>query len=247
MTRLLALDTSAAACSVALLQDTHIDECFELAARDHTRLILPMVDELLTRHGLSLGQLDGIAFGRGPGSFTGLRICAGVVQGLAFGAGLPVLAVSSLAAVARGFFEQQSAPPQAPALVCMDARMDELYFAAYEDEPGGGVALQGEEQLLAPGDLRLGALKSVSRGLTALGSGWHYLSQMPDVMATDFAVIDCDVLPRARHIAQLGALLLHRGEVLQPQRAEPVYLRQQVAWKKSAKALTKTSKTSKGA
>lgn len=247
MTRLLALDTSAAACSVALLQDTHIDECFELAPRDHTRLILPMVDTLLARHGVSLGQLDGIAFGRGPGSFTGLRICAGVVQGLAFGAGLPVVAVSSLAAVARGFFEQQPAPSRDPALICVDARMGELYFAAYKDDSEGGVALQGEEQLLAPGDLRLQGFKSAGPGLIALGSGWQYLPQMPDVTAADFAVVDGEVLPRARHVAQLGRLLLQRGEVLRPEQAEPVYLRQQVAWKKSANPLIKTSKTSKGA
>jgi tRNA threonylcarbamoyladenosine biosynthesis protein TsaB len=170
-----------------------------------------------------------------------------VVQGLAFGAGLPVLAVSSLAAVARGFFEQQSTSPQGPALVCMDARMGELYFAVYEDGPGDGVGLQGEEQLLAPGDLRLQAFKSAGTGLTALGSGWQYLPQMLDVTAADFTVINGDVLPRARHIAQLGSLLLQSGDVLEPQQAEPVYLRNQVAWKKSAKALTKTSKTSKGA
>lgn len=231
MTRLLALDTSAAACSVALLHAGQIDECFELAPRDHTRLILPMVDQLLQRHQLSLAQLDGIAFGRGPGSFTGLRICAGVVQGLAFGAGLPVLPVSSLAAVARGFFEQQPAPQTGIALVCMDARMGELYFGAYSAAADDVVALAAE-QLLCPDALDLQPFKSRAEPLFALGSGWNYLSQIAAVSAADFASIDCDVLPRARHIAQLGLSAYERGEGLTAQAADPVYLRQQVAWSK---------------
>jgi len=237
MTRLLALDTSAAACSVALLQDAQIDECFELAPRDHTRLILPMVDQLLQRHKLSLSQLDGIAFGRGPGSFTGLRICAGVVQGLAFGASLPVLAVSSLASGARGFFEQQADMQAGIALVCMDARMGELYFGAYTAAGDDVMELAGE-QLLSPDAVDLQQLKSRDEPLYALGSGWNYISQIAGVTVADFATIDCDVLPRARHIAQLGLSAYQRGELLPAHAAEPVYLREQVAWNKPGQSLS---------
>lgn len=230
MTQILALDTSADACSVALLRDGEIDELFELAPRDHTRLILPMVEQLLQRNDCDLAQLDAIAFGRGPGSFTGLRICAGVVQGLAFGAGLPVVAVSSLAAVAQAHFERT--PQEAGiALVCMDARMGELYFAGYGCE-GVYARLQGRELLLTPAALPLDKWLATGGTLHGIGSGWACLEQMRAVRS-DFASIDEDALPRARHIAQLAERSYGAGELLQAQEAEPVYLREQVAWNKT--------------
>jgi tRNA threonylcarbamoyladenosine biosynthesis protein TsaB len=232
MTRLLALDTSGAACSVALLDGDTIDECFELAPRDHTRLILPMVDSLLQRHKLRLTELDGIAFGCGPGSFTGLRICAGVVQGLAYGAGLPVLAVSSLAAVARGYFARGDNPAADIALACMDARMGELYFGAFE-RVGSGVVLLGSEQLVTPEQLHLGQFLAPGTRPAALGSGWQYLAQIAGATAESFSCIDMDCLPRAGHIAQLGLAKLEAGDTLSADQVEPAYLREQVAWKKT--------------
>ncbi len=232
MTRILALDTSGAACSVALLQGDEIDQRFELAPRDHTRLIMPMVDDLLGRHSLRLSQLDAIAYGRGPGSFTGLRICAAVVQGLSYGACLPVLGVSSLAAVAQGSFEGLAAAEGELALVCMDARMGELYFARYS-RSGEGVALQGAEQLLRPEELVLAPL--FVRGSTPilLGSGWQFRDLMPDFGLTPgLSAPVLDALPRARHIAQLGKLKWQCGETITAEQVEPVYLRGQVAWKK---------------
>ncbi len=229
MSTILALDTSAEACSVALLADNTVEELFELAPRDHTRLILPMVDRLLAQCGVSLGQLDAIAFGAGPGAFTGLRISAGVVQGLAFGAQLPVIPVSSLAAVAQGFFAVSPPPSPAQALVCMDARMGELYFGAYAWRDGEAV-LEGRERLLAPTDL---LLDTTDAGVYhALGSGWRYLDQMPALDAAGFASVDTGVLPRAKAIAQLGSFRLVRGETISAGEVEPVYLREQVAWKK---------------
>ncbi len=232
MTRILAIDTSGAACSVALMQEQVIDQRFELAPRDHTRLILPMVDDLLQQHALELSQLDAIAFGRGPGSFTGLRISAAVVQGLAFGAGLPVLGVSSLAAMAQAMYEQFAADTGTLALVCMDARMGEVYFGCY-NRSGDGVALCGDEQLLRPADLQLSPVLAGGKTATLLGSGWQYGELIPGFSSSGLAPPMLEALPQARYIAQLGKLLWQRGEVISADQVEPVYLREQVAWKKA--------------
>jgi tRNA threonylcarbamoyladenosine biosynthesis protein TsaB len=128
---LLALDTSTEACSVALWhkgEKTHLDE---LAQRTHTKRILPMVDELLANSGINLKQLDALAFGRGPGSFTGVRVGAGIAQGLALGADLPVIAVSNLTAMAQAAFELHQAENVAAAI---DARMNEVYFSQVKRE-----------------------------------------------------------------------------------------------------------------
>lgn len=231
MAKLLAMDTSAAACSVALLVEGDIAERHELAPRDHTRMILPMVDGLLAEAGLGLAQLDGIAFGVGPGAFTGLRICAGVVQGLAFGADLPVLPVSSLAAVAQACFRETPAAAEGLALVCMDARMGELYFGAYTCS-GGESRATGAERLLSPADLDLGEVPTEGRRCYALGSGWQFRADMPLPPGLEFAAVDVEVLPRARYVAELGLGRWQRGETLAPASVEPVYLREQVAWQK---------------
>ena len=128
---LLALDTSTEACSVALLhkgEKTYLDE---LAQRTHTKRILPMIDELLVNSGINLKQVDVLAFGRGPGSFTGVRVGAGIAQGLALGADLPVIAVSNLTAMAQAAFELYQAENVAAAI---DARMNEVYFSQVKRE-----------------------------------------------------------------------------------------------------------------
>ena len=127
--KLLALDTATEACSAALLQDDRLIERYELLGRGHAERLLPMVDELLKEAGISLSALDAIAFGRGPGGFTGLRIAAGTVQGLAAGARLPVLPVSDLAAVALAGSQRSGSRR---ILVCTDARMGQVYWAAFD-------------------------------------------------------------------------------------------------------------------
>jgi tRNA threonylcarbamoyladenosine biosynthesis protein TsaB len=134
--RLLALDTSTEACSVALLLDGEVYLRFEMTVRGHAELVLPMVEALLGESGIALEDLDGLAFGRGPGAFTGLRIATGVMQGLAFGANLPVAPVSSLAAVA----EQVPAAVGEAILVCNDARMGEVYWGVFGREADGAGA-----------------------------------------------------------------------------------------------------------
>ncbi len=143
--KILAIDTVTEGCSAALLIGEEIVEQFEVTPRGHTQKILPMVDQLLAESGHKLGELDAIAFDRGPGSFTGLRITAGVVQGLAYGADLPVVAVSSLAALARAHHQATGATF---VLSAIDARMGEVYWGAYRIDPQGIPQLQGEEMVV---------------------------------------------------------------------------------------------------
>ncbi|HWQ94164.1 MAG TPA: tRNA (adenosine(37)-N6)-threonylcarbamoyltransferase complex dimerization subunit type 1 TsaB, partial [Gammaproteobacteria bacterium] len=163
--KLLAIDTSTEACSAALLIGTETREHFKLAPREHAKLILPMVDKLLAEAGLSLSQLDAIAFGRGPGSFTGLRIAAGVAQGLAFGADVPVLPISTLAALAQGAYTDLGATR---VLTALDARMSEVYWGVYQINGAGVMELHGAEEVCAPGNVSL----PLDGEWVGAGSGW---------------------------------------------------------------------------
>lgn len=226
MTKILALDTSGEACSVALLANGSIEQRFQLAPREHTRLILPMVEELLGEAGLALTGLDALAFGRGPGSFTGLRICAGVVQGLAWGADLPVVPVSSLKAMAHGV------EPGRQVLASFDARMSELYFAHYQCH-ASGPELLGEERLIKPEALFESLAMLQLDNCLALGSGWRYLEDS-GVDARKFLRVDTNVQPSAAAIAALAEADLHQGRVVSAEQVEPVYLRDEVTWQKSS-------------
>lgn len=230
MTAILALDTSADACSAALRVDGRVETRFALAPREHTLRILPMVDEVLAAAGVALPQLDAIAFGRGPGSFTGLRIAAGITQGLAFGAGLPVVPVSSLAALAQGWLrEHPDHPASLTLLVAVDARMDEVYYAAYRLDGGGGLQLVGEESLLAPEAVPLPA---ASGAVVALGSGWCFGERMPAYAPDSWLVVDTERQVNAEDVAWLGELAFVAGERCPPELAQPVYLRNEMSWKK---------------
>ena len=219
--RVLAIDTSTEACSVALLHGGDMTSRFELTERSHADLVLPMVDALLAEAGVSLGNLDGLAFGRGPGAFTGLRIASGVVQGLALGAGLRVAPVSSLAAVA----EQVPAASGAIVLACNDARMGEVYWAVFRKEGDGVVTPLCAESVSTPGQ--------VAAGWPGIGhAAGNALLRFP-VLAQHLAaakvVLHPGVYPRAEAIARLGARLLAEGRGVDPQDALPVYIRDDVA------------------
>jgi tRNA threonylcarbamoyladenosine biosynthesis protein TsaB len=229
--RLLALDTSTEACSVALLLDDVLRLRFELTERSHADLVLPMVDELLAEAGIALADLDGLAFGRGPGAFTGLRIATGVVQGLALGAGLPVVAVSSLAAVA----EQVPAAAGETILVCNDARMGEVYWGVYRRKDAAIIGLT-PESVSAPD--RVG--EGVTQLRHAAGNAFpRYPALVTRLLAEGLQLHD-GIYPRADAVARLGALELAAGRGVPAEMALPVYVRDDVA-RPAARSVTQVS------
>lgn len=223
--KLLALDTSTEACSVALWVDGHFHERFDLG-QHHSELILTMVQQVLAEAGLTLKQLDAIAFSRGPGSFTSLRIGAGVVQGLAFGANLPVVPVSSLATLAQGV----DAPK---VLAAFDARMNQVYWGAYVRNQKGLVELQGQEIVIAPAAVPL----PEGSGWVGAGSGWdQYAAVLTARLGNHVNEWRKQVFPKARQVAELGLELFKAGQTVTAEQALPVYVRDEVAAKlKSAR------------
>jgi len=220
---LLALETATEACSAALLQDGEILERFQVSPRGHSQLILPMVDELLAEAGVTMSQVDAVAFGRGPGAFTGLRIAVGVTQGIAFAADLPVIPVSTLAVLAQGSKADK-------VLTAIDARMDEVYWAAYLKNSQGVMSLEGQEQVLSASEVPL----PEGDHWYGVGTGWgSYQSILRERCGQQVEGYDGQALPRARDVARLGEARFLTGEVVSAEQALPVYLRDQVAWKKS--------------
>jgi len=226
---LLALDTSTEACSVALWhkgEKTHLDE---LAQRTHTKRILPMVDELLANSGINLKQVDALAFGRGPGSFTGVRVGAGIAQGLAFGADLPVIAVSNLTVMAQAAFELHQAENVVAAI---DARMNEVYFSQVKREKVRselGEFFQWnpviEEQVCQPEKV----LEQLSDLTTyRVGTGWAAYPQFKDSGLEGSDII----LPSAQYMLELALTDYAQNKVISALEIEPVYLRNEVTWKK---------------
>lgn len=227
MSLILALDSSTDACSVALYADGQLDARFELAAKSHTQRLLPMVDELLQTNKLTLRSLDAIAFGRGPGSFTGLRICMGIVQGLAFGAQLPVIPVSTLEAMALGYYR---ANPQVnlPVLVSLDARMEEVYWGLFT-RAGDSVSALSEEFVMKPGLLSAqDGIQPLAGQFIGVGSGWHY----PAMQSLAVSAIILDVQPKAEDIALIAAQVWSTGGAIDVLDAQPVYLRDTITWQK---------------
>ena len=219
--RLLALDTSTEACSAALLLGGEMRLRFTLTERSHAELILPMIDSLLAEAAIAIDGLDAIAFGRGPGGFTGLRIAAGVAQGLAYGAGLPVAPVSSLAATA----EQVPARAGERIVVCNDARMGESYWAVFERAADGSIAVLGPERVDPPAAVAMGVA-----GLGhAAGNGLARFPELRDRWVTAGLQLHDGLYPRADAIARLGAIEIAAGRGVDAAQALPVYVRDDVA------------------
>ncbi|GAB2714296.1 tRNA (adenosine(37)-N6)-threonylcarbamoyltransferase complex dimerization subunit type 1 TsaB [Halomonas garicola] len=234
---LLAMDASSGACSAALLRrDGAGERClarFALTPREHTRRLLPMVDEVLAEAELSPSQLDAVAFGRGPGSFTGLRIAAGAAQGLAFGLERPLLGVSTLEALALQAHERFGASRVA---TLIDARMGEVY-AAFWHCADGATTRRGEEAVLAPGKLKLPDDEALS--WAAVGSGLALRDGFAASLGARLEPLDTDLPtgalePRAEEMAWLAARDFDAGRGQPAHLAQPVYLRNEVAWKKTA-------------
>jgi tRNA threonylcarbamoyladenosine biosynthesis protein TsaB len=216
--KLLVLDTSTEWCSAALWLDGRIQSRRVLAGQRHSSLLLPMVDELLREAAISLRQLDGIGYGAGPGSFTGLRIACAVTQGLAFGADLPVAGVSTLESVA----EQAGADR---VLTVLDARMAEVYWAAYERDGTGWRAVTSP-QLAVPESVAVPA----AGDWVGAGNGFVALDEvLRPRLSARLMRIDDTLMPDAAAMAPLAARAFARGEGLDAALAAPIYLRDKVA------------------
>ncbi|RVU85909.1 tRNA (adenosine(37)-N6)-threonylcarbamoyltransferase complex dimerization subunit type 1 TsaB [Leucothrix sargassi] len=225
--KILALETATEACSAALYNDGEIVHRYELAPRKHTQLILPMMDEVLDESGVSRQSLDAIAFGRGPGAFTGLRIAVGIAQGLALSLDKPLIAISTLAAMAQQILEAHDIT-DTQLIPAIDARMNEVYWGRYANREGEAV-LVNEEQVCSPE-----LLLAQSEPSVIFGSGWE--AYHADLMASPSGWVTqvvTDVFPSAEHIAKLASFAFERGELVDAADAEPTYLRNNVAKKKA--------------
>lgn len=227
MKRMLAIETSAETCSVALNAGDEVLERFEHAPMKHAELILPSISGVLAEAGIAVQDLDAIAFGRGPGSFTSLRIGIGVVQGLAWGADRPVVPVSSLAAVAQvAAGERQDLPSESQIVVAMDARMQEVFHAAFRLGADGLVVADGEERVGPPKDL------SPTGQWVAAGNGFERYDALAQT-ARKALVCRADAWPRASAVLALAGRWLEHNEPLPAALAQPVYIRNDIAEKPS--------------
>lgn len=227
MPKILAIDSTTENCSVALTIGDEILVETALAPRDHTKLILPMVDKLLSTAQLTLTELDALAFAQGPGSFTGVRITIGIAQGLAYGAKLPLIGVSTLAALAEGTHRLTKAKHVACAI---DARMNEIYWARYARSETGLWQLWNKEMVINP-RLLAEQLSADDKLWHTCGTGWN--AYQDALSALPLAHQNTQVLyPDAQDIAKLAKLKFFQGDTTSAEKASPVYLRDTVTWKK---------------
>ena len=236
MSALLAIDTSTQACSAALLYNGECTQRLANEPRSHTRLLLPIVDELLASSGCTLQQLDAIAFTAGPGSFTGLRIGLGVVQGLAFAADLPVIGVSTLQALALRAQRQLSLAGDQFIVPAFDARMGEIYWGVYRTSCGNADGISAgksshkvpelviADSLTAPAQVA----KELNAPVLGVGEGWQYMDQFPLTASS----VHTDLFPQAQDVLLLAELQWQLGKALPVEQAELIYLRDTVSWKK---------------
>jgi tRNA threonylcarbamoyladenosine biosynthesis protein TsaB len=223
--KLLALDAATEACSVALKIGDDVITRFEVCPQQHSQKLLPFVDALLAEAGIGLNQLDAIAFGQGPGSFTGVRIGVAITQGLAFGADLPVIGVSNLATMAQEAVNRLGAKT---VLSAIDARMSEIYVAAYEVE-NDLVKLVGSEQVVKPSAYEV-PLSLITKDVHAVGTGWTtYREALNNACATTESDIE---LPKAEFMLPLAEQSLNAGNGVIAELAQPNYVRDEVTWQK---------------
>lgn len=224
--KLLAIDAATEACSAAILFEGEIHERFEVAPRGHAQRLLPMVDELLAEAGISLKSLDAIAFDRGPGSFTGVRVSTSVTQGLAFGADLPVIPTSSLATIAQGTWRETG---ETQILSVIDARMAEVYWAWFSLE---------QDIMILRGAEHISKAESVTTDIEAnwygAGSGWQtYQKVLQAGIQAPCNGIDAQRLPAAQDILALAQRDYASKQMVSADQALPSYLRNEVAKKQS--------------
>lgn len=226
MPALLAIETSSDACSVAVSRDKSVLEHFLVRPREHHQLLLPMIRDVMDSAGLAFHDLDAIAYGAGPGSFTGLRLAAGVVQGLAYAVNKPVIPLSSLACLAANICRDRSSLPR-DVMVSLDARMGDFYFAVYRATQSG-LETRVSDRLLSRSQVQE-TMKEFPAAL-CIGDGWP----QPD---------NPDVYPRASLLVPLAEACIAAGKSLPAEQALPVYLRESVAWQKWQPKRTGSSST----
>tara|TARA_R110002110_G_scaffold406421_1_gene626329 strand:- start:142726 stop:143439 length:714 start_codon:yes stop_codon:yes gene_type:complete len=229
MTGILAIETATDACSVALYRDGEVTDIHEVTPRAHSQRLLGMLQELLPDGDLVAAGVDAIAYGCGPGSFTGLRIAASAVQGLAYSARLPAISVSTLACQAQSALRLGLLQPDHLVLSTIDARINEIYAALYSIDSEAPVHMQGPfacpaQQLpldIAP-DARI----------VAIGSGVAFVPQMPPALQQCITQTYSDLLPAARDLIPLALAQFAAGDVQAPHEVQPIYVRDKISWKK---------------
>jgi len=223
MNNIVALDTSTEACSVALLCNGESIHRYRVEPRVHAKVLFPMLNELLAEAGITTPQLEGIAFGRGPGAFTGVRIGTAAAQAMALGGDIPVAPVSTLAAIAHRCHREHGCSKVA---VAIDARMGEVYWGAYNIAAGAPVVmhLHGTERVGNPSTVDM-----LSDEWSAAGTGWQtYRAQLQQACGASL-IEGVDPFPHALDILMIGSGMLARGDCVSAESALPVYLRDNVA------------------
>ncbi len=233
--KLLAIDTSSEWCSAALYCAGHITQQLEYRPKQHGERLLAMMDQLLTDAHLQLSDLHAIAYGRGPGSFTGVRLAAAVAQGSAFAAGLPLIGISTLAALAHAVFRQHQ---QQWILAALDARIGEIYWAGFEITAIGMVTALTAEQVTLPNSVVLPNSPALSNNQWyGAGSGWAvYGNELHASTELTAAQVNGEIICTAHDIALLASAAWQRGEINLPEYGAPQYIRNQVALKTSERA-----------
>ena len=229
MSTILAIETSSELASAALLHGDQVFSAESSGVQTHSQTILPMLQSLLRKAGITLAQCDAIAFGAGPGSFTGVRTACGIAQGLAFGADLPVVPVSTLMAMAQACRDQVPSQQQERDVLCiLDARMSEVYWAQYRY--AGGWQTIVAPVLSAASDVRpQGDVVACGNGLSAYSSAFEHQAFAGEAKPA--------VMPHATQIAQLARIAFQLGQAVSAHDAQPLYLRNKVALTSAERAL----------
>ena len=228
----LAIDASTEACSVALQVNGKLYSRYDLCPQSHSLQLLPMVDEVLTEAGIKLSQCDGLIFGRGPGSFTGVRIGVGVAQGLAFSANLPVFGVSSLQAMAQLAFIQGKVNGKSTGVIAaIDARMGEVYNGYFMLDENNIMQPQCAEAVTAPEQLAQHLSSVVNKPEYGVGSAWDAYNEKLSSLKSNTGSPEV-LFPSAEAMLAIGVISLEQGKGVAAEDAQPVYVRDTVSWKK---------------
>lgn len=229
--KLLAFELATEACSVALWIDGAVHERFEIAPRRHAELALPWADHVLAEAGIARTALDAVAVGRGPGAFTGVRLAIAIGQGIALALDRPIVAVSTLGALALAAAPAADTAPSSAqhVIASIDARMGEVYVGAFRVHDGDATLI-GREAVLAPATVELPEAPIAPAGWAAVGTGFAASDGVLQArLSGHLATVDATALPRAGNVARLAVNAWLRGEAVAPELAEPAYLRNQVA------------------